>query len=156
MQFHSRSFDSTVKYGKKLGRSLRGGEVVVLSGALGSGKTAFTKGIALGIGIRDTVTSPSFSILNEYKGEIDLYHFDFYRIGDSTEMEDLLDLNDQLRVELSTLKSLDRIESIAEDKLGLIKSAKVRFLVLSEGADTEAEGKEKTNIKKNSKISVLR
>jgi tRNA threonylcarbamoyladenosine biosynthesis protein TsaE len=62
-----------VKYGKKLGRSLRGGEVIVLSGALGSGKTAFTKGIALGIGIRDTVTSPSFSILNEYKGEIDLY-----------------------------------------------------------------------------------
>lgn len=91
MQFHSQSFEDTVKYGEKLGCSLRGGEVIILSGLLGSGKTAFTKGIALGIGIRETVTSPSFSILNEYRGEIDLYHFDFYRIDDSTEMEDLLE-----------------------------------------------------------------
>jgi tRNA threonylcarbamoyladenosine biosynthesis protein TsaE len=91
MQFQSQSFEDTVKFGEKLGCSLRGGEVIILSGVLGSGKTAFTKGIALGIGIRETVTSPSFSILNEYKGEIDLYHFDFYRIDDSTEMEDLFE-----------------------------------------------------------------
>ena len=91
MQFHSQSFEDTVKFGEKFGCSLRGGEVIILSGVLGSGKTAFTKGIALGIGIRETVTSPSFSILNEYTGKIDLYHFDFYRIGDYTEMENLLE-----------------------------------------------------------------
>jgi tRNA threonylcarbamoyladenosine biosynthesis protein TsaE len=91
MHILSQSFEDTVKFGKELGRSLRGSEVIILSGVLGSGKTAFTKGIALGIGIRETVTSPSFSILNEYKGEIDLYHFDFYRIDNSSEMEDLLE-----------------------------------------------------------------
>ena len=65
MTFRSRSYDETVSRGRELGESLRGGEVVLLSGPLGSGKTAFTKGIALGLGIDEMVTSPSFSIMNE-------------------------------------------------------------------------------------------
>ncbi len=91
MKFRSKSFQDTINYGKKFGGTLIGGEVVLLSGSLGSGKTAFTKGIALGLGINENVTSPSFSIMNEYIGKIRLYHFDFYRIDDKLEIEDLLE-----------------------------------------------------------------
>lgn len=91
MKFRSKSFEDTINYGKKFGGALIGGEVVLLSGSLGSGKTAFTKGIALGLGINENVTSPSFSIMNEYIGKIRLYHFDFYRIDDELEIEDLLE-----------------------------------------------------------------
>jgi len=80
-----------MNYGKKFGGTLIGGEVVLLSGSLGSGKTSFTKGIALGLGINENVTSPSFPIMNEYIGKIRLYHFDFYRIDDELEIEDLLE-----------------------------------------------------------------
>jgi tRNA threonylcarbamoyladenosine biosynthesis protein TsaE len=90
MTFRSRSYDETVSRGRELGESLRGGVVVLLSGPLGSGKTAFTKGIALGLGIDELVTSPSFSIMNEYGGDIVLRHFDFYRLADPVEMEELL------------------------------------------------------------------
>jgi len=90
MYFHSRTFNDTVRWGRKFGESLQGGEVVLLVGPLGSGKTAFTKGIALGLGIEELVTSPSFSIMNVYEGKIKLYHFDFYRIDNPVEMEDLL------------------------------------------------------------------
>ena len=90
MQFWSHSYEDTVNSGKEFGQSLRGGEVVLLIGPLGSGKTAFAKGIALGLGIEEMVLSPSFSIMNEYQGKIVLYHFDFYRLDDTAEMEDLL------------------------------------------------------------------
>ena len=91
MQFRSLSFEDTVEFGEKIGRSLKGGEVLILSGVLGSGKTAFTKGIARALRIEETVTSPSFSILNMYEGTIQLFHFDFYRIDSLSEMEDLLE-----------------------------------------------------------------
>ena len=65
--------------------------MVILSGQLGSGKTVLTKGIALGIGIDEVVTSPSFAIMNLYQGSLGLCHADFYRIGDRREMEDLLE-----------------------------------------------------------------
>ena len=89
-QYISKSFDETVRYGKTLGASLTGGEVLLLTGVLGSGKTALTKGIAEAVGVREVVTSPSFAIMNEYTGRLFLYHFDFYRIDDEAEMEDLL------------------------------------------------------------------
>jgi tRNA threonylcarbamoyladenosine biosynthesis protein TsaE len=90
MQFQSLSYEDTVNRGKEFGQSLRGGEVVLLTGPLGSGKTSFAKGIALGLGIEEMVLSPSFSIMNEYQGGILLYHFDFYRLEDAAEMEELL------------------------------------------------------------------
>jgi tRNA threonylcarbamoyladenosine biosynthesis protein TsaE len=74
-----------------IGRTLTGGEVILLIGELGCGKTAFTKGVALGLYIEDVITSPSFSLLNEYRGRLDLYHFDFYRIDDRAEIESLLE-----------------------------------------------------------------
>jgi tRNA threonylcarbamoyladenosine biosynthesis protein TsaE len=89
--FISRSLDETIRCGENIGRSLEGGEVLILSGQLGSGKTVLAKGIAAGLGVQDTVTSPSFAILNVYRGRLDLYHFDFYRLEDPSEMEEMLE-----------------------------------------------------------------
>ncbi len=90
-EFKSYTFEDTISYGKQIGKTLQGGEVIVLTGLLGSGKTAVAKGIAQGIGVNDIVTSPSFSVMNEYRGRYYLYHFDFYRIVDKAEMETLLE-----------------------------------------------------------------
>ena len=89
--FISKTLDETVRFGETIGKSLKGGEVLILSGQLGSGKTVLAKGVAAGLGIRDTVTSPSFAILNVYRGRVDLYHFDFYRLEDPSEMEEMLE-----------------------------------------------------------------
>ena len=91
MDYMSKSFEDTINYGSDFGKTLRGGEVVLLNGALGCGKTAFTKGIAKSLNIGENVTSPSFPIMNIYKGSLDLYHFDFYRIENVSEMDDLLE-----------------------------------------------------------------
>ncbi len=90
-EYISKSYKDTVQYGIRFGKSLNGGEVLILTGELGSGKTAFTKGIAAAIGIDEVVTSPSFAIMNVYGGRLNLYHFDFYRISDTDEMEQLLE-----------------------------------------------------------------
>jgi tRNA threonylcarbamoyladenosine biosynthesis protein TsaE len=63
-----------------VGRACRGGEVILLEGPLGAGKTALAQGIAAGLGVTDAVTSPSFTILKEYAGRLALAHFDFYRV----------------------------------------------------------------------------
>lgn len=73
----------------RLAERLKGGEVILLDGRLGAGKTAFTKGIAEGLGVKKTVTSPTFTIMKEYDGRLLLRHFDMYRIGDASEMEEL-------------------------------------------------------------------
>ena len=87
----SHSDTETMEFGRRLGSTLHGGEVVLLCGPLGSGKTVLAKGIAAGIGIRDVVTSPSFAILYLYPGAPGLCHADFYRVQDRSEMEDLLE-----------------------------------------------------------------
>lgn len=67
----------------KMGRKLRGGEAIELVGDLGAGKTAFVRGLAEGMGSRDAVRSPSFTLSNRYEaGKLNLYHFDFYRLGE--------------------------------------------------------------------------
>ena len=86
-KFISKSVTETVSFGKKLGRLLRGNDIVALNGELGSGKTVLTKGIAAGLGVKrvNSVNSPSFVILKEHKGRIPLYHFDIYRLKDISE-----------------------------------------------------------------------
>lgn len=74
---------------QKLGRLVNAGDVICMSGDLGAGKTTFTQALALGLGVDDYVTSPTFTLINEYHGRIPLYHFDVYRINDIREMEDL-------------------------------------------------------------------
>ncbi|MEW6326308.1 MAG: tRNA (adenosine(37)-N6)-threonylcarbamoyltransferase complex ATPase subunit type 1 TsaE [Thermodesulfobacteriota bacterium] len=79
----------TFKLGVSLGEILVSGDVVTLQGELGAGKTWFTKGIARGLGITDTVTSPSFTIINEYQGRLPLFHMDFYRLEHGGASSDL-------------------------------------------------------------------
>ena len=82
--------EETRAFGLELGASLRKGDIVALIGDLGTGKTALTKYIAEGLGIRETITSPTFTIVQEYRqGRLPLYHFDVYRIGDPVEMYEL-------------------------------------------------------------------
>lgn len=80
------SSEETKEFGAKLGALLEAGDIVCLVGDLGTGKTALTNGIAAGLGIKGYITSPTFTIVNEYMGRIPLYHFDVYRITDSEEM----------------------------------------------------------------------
>ena len=81
----SKSEQDTLYAGFELGKSLSGGEIITLSGDLGAGKTVFTKGIALALGITDTVVSPTFTLMNEYGGKLTLYHYDCYRLNNDSE-----------------------------------------------------------------------
>jgi tRNA threonylcarbamoyladenosine biosynthesis protein TsaE len=83
----SKSAAATRALGQRLGKKLRAGDVVLLSGELGAGKTVFTQGIAEGLGARGQVSSPSFVLMNEYQGRERLFHVDLYRIGEPEEAE---------------------------------------------------------------------
>lgn len=80
----------TYAFGRKLGESAKAGTVYCLNGDLGAGKTVFTQGFAAGLGIAETVNSPTFTIVQQYEsGRLPLYHFDVYRIGDLSEMDEI-------------------------------------------------------------------
>ena len=81
------NLEETEKFGLFLGENLRPGDVVCLNGDLGAGKTTLTKSIAKGLGIHDYVTSPTFTIVNEYYGKTDLYHIDTYRLDDMVDVD---------------------------------------------------------------------
>lgn len=90
MKFESWKEADTYEIGFQLGKEAKAGQVYRLDGDLGVGKTVFTKGFAAGLGITEPVTSPTFTILQEYEeGRIPLYHFDVYRIADVEEMDEL-------------------------------------------------------------------
>lgn len=89
MQFVSHSTQETEQFGEEVAKSLRGGDVLAFTGSLGMGKTAFTRGLARGLGCRGRVTSPTFTIVNEYDGKTPLFHFDMYRLGSSNELFDI-------------------------------------------------------------------
>ena len=91
LEFISNSSQETIEIGRKIGLQLRGGEVVAICGALGSGKTHLVKGIAAGAGATDSgsVNSPTFVIVNEYKGRVDIYHIDVYRLNSVAEFEQI-------------------------------------------------------------------
>jgi tRNA threonylcarbamoyladenosine biosynthesis protein TsaE len=76
----------TKQLGKNLGRSLFAGSIVALTGELGSGKTTLVQGIGQGLGIKSSIKSPSFVIINEYDGPLPLYHFDLYRLDNAQEI----------------------------------------------------------------------
>lgn len=79
--------EETIAFAEKIGSMLKKGDIIAYKGGLGAGKTTFTRGLAAGLGLKDEVTSPTFAIVNEYHGRINLYHFDMYRIMDSGELE---------------------------------------------------------------------
>lgn len=86
----TKSPEQTELLGKKLAAFLRPGDVIAYYGDLGAGKTAFTRGLAVGLGIREAVTSPTYTIVNEYlSGRMPLFHFDMYRLSSSEELFDI-------------------------------------------------------------------
>ena len=87
--YYTSSEKETFKLGISLAQDLKPGDSVSLEGDLGTGKTALVKGIARGLGIDDTITSPTFTIVNSYEGIIPLHHFDVYRIDDPDELFDI-------------------------------------------------------------------
>ena len=90
MQFITNSPAETEKVGEALGKILAPGTVLAYRGDLGAGKTAFTRGLARGLGSADTVTSPTYTIVNEYlSGRLPLFHFDMYRLASSDDLWDI-------------------------------------------------------------------
>lgn len=80
--------EETIQTAEKFAENLKAGDVIAYRGGLGAGKTTFTRGLAKGLGLGDVVTSPTFAIVNEYRGEkLTLYHFDMYRIENSDDLE---------------------------------------------------------------------
>ena len=90
MEYMSHSPEETEHIGEMLGKRLSGGTVLALRGGLGMGKTAFTRGLARGLGYREPVTSPTYTIVNEYLGgRLPLFHFDMYRLSSSDDLWDI-------------------------------------------------------------------
>ncbi len=89
-EYHSNSPEETAQLGAMLSRGLPAGSVVAFSGDLGAGKTVFVRGMAEGLGIQTRVTSPTFTIVNEYEGgRLPLFHFDLYRLSCADELFDI-------------------------------------------------------------------
>jgi tRNA threonylcarbamoyladenosine biosynthesis protein TsaE len=115
----TRSVTETLQLGKKMGRLLQSGEVVALTGELGSGKTHFIKGLAAGLGVErpDYITSPSFTLIHEYTGRIPFYHIDLFRLATEEEAEDL-GLDEYLgRKGVTAVEWADRISTILPKEL---------------------------------------
>ena len=89
MIYEAITLDATKKIAQDFAKSLKSGDVVCMYGDLGAGKTEFVRAMAQEFGITDYITSPTFTIVNEYRGRLDLYHFDVYRIADSDEMYEI-------------------------------------------------------------------
>ena len=87
MEYITTSEKQTFNLGVKFSKTLNGGEIVLLDGEMGAGKTAFTKGVAKGLGIQDTITSPTYAYMNDYDGK--LYHYDCYRLSSGEDAEAL-------------------------------------------------------------------
>lgn len=99
-EWTSHSPEETVQIGKRFGSDLKGGEIILLSGPLGAGKTLFVKGIATALDFdTDEVTSPSFTLVNLYRGRLVLYHLDLYRLPEGGSAAHAVDLDDLLSEE---------------------------------------------------------
>ena len=90
LEYESFSAEDTLKFGQDFADKIQPGCIICLDGDLGTGKTVFTKGLALGLGITEPVVSPTFTVVQIYEGtKMPLYHFDVYRIDDPDEMEEI-------------------------------------------------------------------
>ena len=112
MQFITNSPKETEKIGAALGKEITPGTVLAYRGDLGAGKTAFTRGLARGLGCTDSVTSPTYTIVNEYlSGRIPLFHFDMYRLRSS---DDLWDIGWEDYLERGGVCSVEWSENVAD------------------------------------------
>ncbi len=110
-KYISKSVEDTYALARKIAERLKGGEVILLNGNLGAGKTTFTKGLAKALGIDEVVTSPTFTFLKEYKGRLSLYHFDMYRAEDEDELYEL-GLSDYLYADGVCVIEWNKFESV--------------------------------------------
>ncbi len=112
MEFLTTSPEETEKIGAALGKILTAGTVLAYEGDLGAGKTAFTRGLARGLGCADTVTSPTYTIVNEYlSGRLPLFHFDMYRLRSS---DDLFDIGWEDYLERGGICAVEWSENVAD------------------------------------------
>ena len=126
MTYETNSPEETERVGEALGRIVRPGTVIAYRGNLGAGKTAFTRGLARGLGYADMVTSPTYTIVNEYLGgRLPLFHFDMYRLRSAEDLwdigwEDYLDRGGVCCVEWSenVAEALENPLTISIEKLG--------------------------------------
>ncbi|HJP92496.1 MAG TPA: tRNA (adenosine(37)-N6)-threonylcarbamoyltransferase complex ATPase subunit type 1 TsaE [Pyrinomonadaceae bacterium] len=103
-EFTSTSPEQTFNYGHQLGARLEGGEILLLSGPLGAGKTLFVKGMCTAVGVaEDDVTSPSFTLVNPYFGRLVLYHIDLYRLDEGASAAHAVDLEELLADEKAVI-----------------------------------------------------
>lgn len=110
-KYISKSVEDTYALARKIAERLKGGEVILLNGNLGAGKTTFTKGLAKALGIDEVVTSPTFTFMKEYKGRLSLYHFDMYRAEDEDELYEL-GLSDYLYMDGVCVIEWNKFESV--------------------------------------------
>ena len=119
--YKTSSAAETIALGEEIGRRLKGGDLIAYSGGLGAGKTTITRGISIGMGLGDEVTSPTFALVNEYRGDrLSLIHFDMYRINSADDLEttgffDYMDEDTVLAVELPEDALRIDIQRIDED-----------------------------------------
>ena len=112
MEFITHSPAETEQLGQKLGKLLPAGTVIAYRGDLGAGKTAFTRGLARGLGIADPVTSPTYTIVNEYlSGRVPLFHFDMYRLRSA---DDLFDIGWDDYLERGGICAVEWSENVAQ------------------------------------------
>jgi len=114
--FKTYSENQTEKLGETLGRFLAPGDIIALKGELGAGKTAFTRGIAQSLGVEDDVTSPTFTIINEYSGNVPFVHMDAYRLKRPEEIEDI-GFSDYLTGYIMVIEWADMIEELLPDDI---------------------------------------
>ncbi len=128
-EFISHSAEETEKFAQKLAKTLKAGDILLYEGDLGAGKTTFTKGIASALGITETVTSPTFALVNEYSGSIPLFHFDLYRINS---VDDLYAIGFFDYLDRGGIIAAEWSENIPELENELENVVKVRIEKLSE------------------------
>lgn len=139
-QFHSFSEQQTEEIACEIAKILKKKDIIAFKGGLGAGKTAFVRGLAKGLKLRDDVSSPTFAIVNEYRGKIPLYHFDMYKINTiedlySTGFFDYIDTDSIMAVEWSENISAAlpdkyitvEIENCGQDERNIIISGDERF-----------------------------
>ena len=131
MTFHTSSAEETQELGKRLGSFLKKGDVIALQGPLAAGKTTLTKGIALSLNVKDTITSPTFCLISEYEGKLPLYHFDVYRLQGADDFANLgaedmiygdgvclIEWSEKIMDELPKKTIIIRLEVCQADKVG--------------------------------------
>ena len=119
MEFLTNSPEETEKLGEKLAKQLKPGTVLAYRGDLGAGKTAFTRGLARGLGITEPVTSPTYTIVNEYLGgRMPLFHFDMYRLSSA---DDLFDIGWEDYLERGGVCAVEWSENVPEAMEGAVE-----------------------------------